>query len=324
MVRLWAGAAALILGMGLYAAPASAQGQTRTWVAANGDNANPCTESQPCKTFQRAINRTTEGGEVNCLDSGGFGPAQITKSISIICDRTEAGIIGTTTGFLIGGAPNIVVTLSGLDFEGLGQSTAGSGASGIVFISGAVLHVRHTKVRGFRAAYNILFAPFTNASLILDDVVVSEGGCSCSGDNGGVGIYPGQDVALKVAIFGLKSFNNVNSALRFDTSTVTGATISATIADSRLALSDAGLLVKTPAGTGSADVTLVNTILTQNGYGAIFNGALAKGRIDGSTITGNTTGVLTSGGARLQSYGTNTLGGNGSDGAFTLPALTRN
>jgi hypothetical protein len=208
----------------LGATPAAAQGQTRSWVAANGDNANPCTEARPCRTFQRAINRTANGGEVNCLDSGAFGPVQISQSISIICDRTEAGIIGTTAGMLIGGAPDIVVTLSGLDLEGLGQTDMG-GAAGIVFISGAVLHVRNTKVRGFRGAYGILFAPLTNASLILDDVTVSETGCPCAGNNGGVGVFPDSNTTSKVAIFNLRAFNNLNAALRLDTVAVTGATI---------------------------------------------------------------------------------------------------
>lgn len=314
---------AAIIGLGLFeAAPAAAQGLTRTWVAANGDNANPCTETQPCRTFQRAVNRAANGGEVNCLNSGAFGPVQIDKSISIICDRDQAGIIGTTAGMLIAGAPDIVVTISGLDFEGLGQTGSG-GAAGIVFVSGGVLHVRNTKVRGFRGAYGILFTPVTDASLILEDVVVSETGCPCVPNSGGVGIFPMQDVTAKVSIFGLSAHNNLNAALRFDTSGVTGATISATVADSRLSLNGNGLIVKSPAGTGSAKLMIVNTIISQNGFGVILNGPLATGRIDGSTISGNTTGLLLNGGAKLQSYGTNTLGDNTTDGAFSLPALTR-
>ena len=56
----------------LAAAPANAQA-TRTWVSGVGDDANPCSRTAPCKTFAGAISKTAAGGEINCLDPGGFG-----------------------------------------------------------------------------------------------------------------------------------------------------------------------------------------------------------------------------------------------------------
>jgi hypothetical protein len=39
-------------------------------------------------------------GEINCLDPGGFGALTITKSISIVCDYIEGGVLSAvTTGF---------------------------------------------------------------------------------------------------------------------------------------------------------------------------------------------------------------------------------
>jgi hypothetical protein len=318
------GAAALGIAM-LYASPAAAQGQSRSWVAANGDNANPCTEALPCKTFQRAINRTMDGGEVNCLDSGGFGSALISKSISIICDRSEAGVISTSEGFVIAGPPEIIVTIAGLDFDGLGQSAAGGGYVGVLFVSGGVLHVHDVKMRGFRPGFGLLFAPITNAQLLIENVTVSEGGCGCSRDSGGIGIYPGTDVQVRASIFGLTAVNNVNAGLRFDTSMSTGASINATVANSRFAQNNLGVVVRVPAGTGSADVTLKDVVTTQNSiYGVVFTGPTVTGRADGVTSTGNGTGVATTGGATLNSFGTNTLGGNTTNGAFTLPVLSKN
>ena len=55
-----------------YATPASAQA-TRTWVSGVGDDVNPCSRTAPCKTFAGAISKTAAGGEINCLDPGGFG-----------------------------------------------------------------------------------------------------------------------------------------------------------------------------------------------------------------------------------------------------------
>src|SRR6266568_7666789 len=76
----------------VYSAPAHAQA-SRTWVSGVGDDANPCSRTAPCKTFAGAISKTAGGGEINCLDPGGFGAVTITKSLSIICDYTEGGVL---------------------------------------------------------------------------------------------------------------------------------------------------------------------------------------------------------------------------------------
>jgi hypothetical protein len=55
-----------------YATPAAAQA-TRTWVSGTGDDVNPCSRTAPCKTFAGAISKTAAGGEINCLDPGGYG-----------------------------------------------------------------------------------------------------------------------------------------------------------------------------------------------------------------------------------------------------------
>src|SRR5258706_9644954 len=74
-----------------FASTAQAQA-TRTWVSGVGDDANPCSRTAPCKTFAGAISKTATGGEINCLDPGGFGGVTITKAISIICG--EVGTAG--------------------------------------------------------------------------------------------------------------------------------------------------------------------------------------------------------------------------------------
>src|ERR1700749_4686318 len=73
-------------------APVQAQA-TRTWVSGVGDDANPCSRIAPCKTFAGAISKTLAGGEIDCLDPGGFGAVTITKSITIDCGG--GGIVGS-------------------------------------------------------------------------------------------------------------------------------------------------------------------------------------------------------------------------------------
>ena len=79
-----------------YSVPASAQA-TRTWVSGVGDDVNPCSRTAPCKTFAGAISKTAAGGEINCLDPGGFGTVTITKSMTIDCGATFGSILASAT-----------------------------------------------------------------------------------------------------------------------------------------------------------------------------------------------------------------------------------
>src|SRR2546421_2034972 len=118
------------LGLIALTIPASASAQaTRTWVSGVGDDANPCSRTAPCKTFPGAISKTAAGGEINCLDPGGFGGVTITKSITISCEIGTAGVlVSGTNAIIVSAGANDVVVLKGLDIQGLG-----TGLNGISF-----------------------------------------------------------------------------------------------------------------------------------------------------------------------------------------------
>src|SRR5215212_1553009 len=98
--RLASMAAIAVAATMVSATPANAQA-TRTWVSGVGDDANPCSRTAPCKTFPGAISKTAAGGEINCLDPGGFGGVTINKSLSIVCDYTEGGLLVSGTNAII-------------------------------------------------------------------------------------------------------------------------------------------------------------------------------------------------------------------------------
>src|SRR4051812_820307 len=86
-----------MLVLSLHAQSAQAVDIPRTWVSSTGSGA-VCSRAAPCATFQAAHDVTTPGGEINCVDAGDYGGGlsprlNITKSISIICDNTQAGIL---------------------------------------------------------------------------------------------------------------------------------------------------------------------------------------------------------------------------------------
>lgn len=66
------------------ASPLAGATVQRTFVASTGLDTNPCSLSQPCRSFNHAMSQTSDNGEVVVLDSAGYGPATITTSVSII------------------------------------------------------------------------------------------------------------------------------------------------------------------------------------------------------------------------------------------------
>ncbi len=129
---------------GFGSAPALAQ-STRTWVSGVGDDANPCSRSSPCKTFAGAISKTVAGGEINCIDAGGYGALTITKALSIICSAGEAGVlVSGTNGITIAAGANDQILLDGLDIEGLG-----TGLDGINIQSAAEVVIRNCNIHQF-------------------------------------------------------------------------------------------------------------------------------------------------------------------------------
>src|ERR671927_1056912 len=126
----------LAVGMLLILTASAAQAQaTRTWVSGVGDDANPCSRTAPCKTFAGAISKTANGGEINCLDPGGFGGVTITKSLTIKCHYTEGGaLVAGTNAIVVNATATDKVTLRGLDINGIGTG-APTSLSGVKVLS---------------------------------------------------------------------------------------------------------------------------------------------------------------------------------------------
>src|SRR5215203_6767425 len=131
----------------------SAQAQVRTWVSGVGDDLNPCSRTAPCKTFAGAISKTAAGGEIDALDSGGFGAVTATKSITIdgagyMASALNPGTNGVNVNDSATASPNtIVVTLRRLSIFG-----AGTGVNGVNFISGKTVNIEDCKIFGNGAA----------------------------------------------------------------------------------------------------------------------------------------------------------------------------
>src|SRR4051794_3275546 len=135
------------------AVPSSAFGQaTRTWVSGVGDDANPCSRTAPCKTFAGAISKTANGGEINCLDPGGFGGVTIGKSLTIKCHYTEGGVlVAGSNAIVINATATDKVTLRGLDINGTGAGGAAfTSLVGVKVLSAARVNIIDNEIYRFK------------------------------------------------------------------------------------------------------------------------------------------------------------------------------
>jgi hypothetical protein len=107
-----------VLSLGLVG---SAAGQaTRTWVSGVGDDLNPCSRTAPCKTLAGAISKTAAGGEINAIDSAGYGTLTITKAITIDFAGVHGSVLNSgVTGFTVNAGAADDVVLRNLSINGV-------------------------------------------------------------------------------------------------------------------------------------------------------------------------------------------------------------
>ncbi len=337
--RALAASFALIVGLAFTAAPAQAQA-TRTWVSGVGDDVNPCSRTAPCKTFAGAISKTAAGGEINCLDPGGFGTVTITKSITIDCGETHGSILASgTNGVNINdsasGFPNTIrVVLRGLSINGAGagaqaQGSPGTGLVGVNFTSGASLYMEDVYIQNFNAgsAVGVKFSPGATARLMMDNVSIVDNGTGSTG--GGIRIQPtGAAGNARATLTNIRLEGNAGNALVVDT---TGNTLAsrneATLEDSVVAGGLAGVVAITTVGSSAqAFINVIDTVIFNNSGPALSVQGTANSiiRAGGNTITLNGFGTSISGGGAIQSFGDNDTQGNSNPATFSGAVLTKN
>jgi hypothetical protein len=295
---------------------------TRTWVSGVGDDVNPCSRTAPCKTFAGAISKTAAGGEINCLDPGGFGAVTITKSMTISCPYTEGGALAGGNGIVVNmPAATDVAIIRGLDIFGVNPPI-----HGIRFINQGTLHVEDSVIRRFNAVNSngISFQPSGPAELYISNTTITENGNA--GGGGGIEIKPtGVSGSAKVTMRDVRVRNNASHALRIDTiGNTSTAGVFVTIDDSEFSGSTNGIVLNTDVGTNPARMMLNgSTVASNSGTGILVGGASSTGRVGNTSIHGNGVGVTFGTGGTLNTYGDNRLDGNNADGAFTLPAIPK-
>lgn len=278
---------------------------SRTWVSDSGNNGNPCSKAQPCRTFAGALAKTSAGGKITCLDMGEFGPVTIAQSVTIDCRRTRGDILSpSVSGVVINAMPTDKIILQGLDIDGDGTG----GLDGIRFLAGGSLHVEETTVTNMTNGFNIGLNQTANAEVfVINSSVRNNSNVGMFVMNSGSGLITMtiERTTVENNVFGLIGRNNTRIDIRN----------SAFSGNSTL-----GIMSEVLSAGPLSTIGVINCIVTGNGTGLLAGNSATAGqgnlRVSGTTITFNTTGVSAGNGNALTAFD-NILQNNVVNGAFS-------
>jgi hypothetical protein len=309
---------AFLFALALPIAPASAQ-TTRTFISANGNDANTCARSAPCRTLQVAHDKTNSGGEINMLDPAGYGPVTITKPISIVNDGVgSAGILVPSGG--VGITINTATALDRVHLRGLIIEGAGFGQTGIHFIKAKSLTIENCVIRNLTAD-GIDFSPSSVGSISMSLAVTN----TLISDNGqhGISILPTNLATVDAVFDRVNLHSNGGSGIISDGSLSTAA-INATATDTVADYNGYGFQVISPTSQAATNFLLLRSTAANNvNFGVLANGANATVRFAQSAITGNNAGWINLNSSVVQTYSDNYIDGNAADNLGPIDTLAR-
>lgn len=276
---------------------------TRTWVSGVGDDANPCSRTAPCKTFAGAISKTAAGGEINAIDSGGFGAVTITKSITIDGAGTLAGILNAGTNGININAAGINVTLRNLVLDG-----AGTGLVGIRIIAANKVSIENCQIFGNNGKGIDDQRIVNNVQLFVHRTIVR--------NNAGSGIVirpmsPNTN-AIDASLHDVRLIGNAGAGLTAST----GSNV--TMTNSVVSGNAYGIYVEQPAG--ATKLFVADTTVSDNNIGIVVGGGTPAVRLSNVIVTDNDTGLST-GGVAIKTFGNNKIDGNVLGNGPFVPAL---
>jgi hypothetical protein len=294
----------------VFASPAS--GQSVLWVAGNGSDANPCSQTAPCATFQGAINK---GGvtQINCLTSGSYGAVTITASITIDCGTGNIGQVipgDTTSGITISSGTPANIVLRHLSINGRGATSPHQGIDATNLSSGT-LTIEDCMIQGFHGGQGITFGPSAGRgtlqvsySLVFDNM-------------NGIFAAPSVNRIATLTLNHVELIANQNAGLSFSGLGTVAGTM-------RNSVSTGNGQWGVVSIASQVFFTVEESSITANlafGIQTSFAGSVLN--VGNSTIGANGTGLSATQGSSIISFGNNQMSANGSNGNFTSTTSLR-
>ena len=311
MARIPSALSVIALVLLILSSTGAARAAHITWVsgATAGNDANPCTRSQPCRTLDHAYTVTDAGGEIDILDGGSYTVTfVISQSITIV--NTGAGV--ATVGHIqINTSSTDEVILRGLNFSPT-YNSAGvwTYQAGSVIIDHCTFHYYGVAIHG---------VPTGSAKIRVVDTVISNSGFNSTA---AVLLQPASGGSETLQLERVQIVNSIGNGIRVDTTqggsafaelhhvTVDGAT------------GGSAIVAVTPTSGGPKATIVANTVTSENntGYGFRAVGGTAKVILRRSMITNNSVGIGVGSGGQIFSYGDNGFSDNtGGDGVTPTP-----
>jgi Right handed beta helix region len=317
----------------------------RHFVASNGNDANPCSISAPCRSFAAAALLVDPNGEIIVQDTAGYGFVNVTKPLSILSPYgVYAGIsvFAGNNGVTIN-APGGSVRLTGVYINGQGGSIGINvlNATGVTVEGSSVTNMASHGFSATSASARIVIrntvfrdnggmgVTITGALQTTIDAIHAErnalGGISLVGtngtmsrsvsnDNGGNGVFVSAPslATTTIAIEDHASSNNNGHGITAQV--FSAAAVYVTVARSAMSGNTQHGALAMTSGQGTARITLSYSELMANGTsGATADTGSALIIVHGATITQNPIGVQGLSFALVRSAGNNSITNNTTD-----------
>jgi hypothetical protein len=124
-----------------------AQAAQRAFVASTGNDANAatgCTLAAPCRSFQAGHGAVDAGGEIVALDTAGYGPITISKSVTVV------GVPGAIAGISVASGNGVTIATALVEVALRNLSINGTGGlHGVSMTAGNGLTIENCVISNF-------------------------------------------------------------------------------------------------------------------------------------------------------------------------------
>ena len=266
----------------------------RAYLASDGNDANPCTLSAPCRLLPAALDAVASGGEIWMLDSANYNTSSVTigKSVSILA---VPGAIGSVLAI---GGPAVQVLANGLNVSlrniVIAPFPGGGGTDGVAIFGTSSITIEHSLITG----------------VPLDGVSVAGAGSLKVANTtikgaGSFGISLGNGAYAEISRVLL--LDNQEGGVYVGTTIPT--TTRATISDSTISGGTAGIATESTAFSGISRAYLTRSTVSKTTYAlrAGTGAGSAAVTVAGSTIAANVYAFYVEAGGVVASSGNNTF-----------------
>ena len=311
--KVWRWLCAVVIVLCTSWMPVYAQ-NIETFVSGTGNDSNNCsTVALACRSFGKALMQTFSGGQITVLDSADYGVANITGGISIVNESAGTatnmtgggGFAGINGMIYIGAGPNDVVTLRGLVLNAATFS-GNSSFDGLLINNAQRVNIENCTILAAPGA-GIFVTPGLQPATLPASININIQNTTINGSGSGVKVLSTVSAPVNITIAGSHIDNNFGGGLRIDGGS--GGPITVSISDSSIS-HNGGNGLNVVSSASNAMVNLLRDIIGFNGVAGVqANGTSAAVVVNGTAFLNNATALSVVSGARLLTYGNNSIVG---------------